>query len=94
MDENFMTRTQLEMAEGRRRLKEMQGQLAAEQTLGERMLQASSLAPATNSGEQFDVVDLPAVPSRKKKKTESNEKFEVDELLASLKVPETDDDRD
>lgn len=80
MDENFMTRTQIEMAEGRRRLKELQGQTLAEQTLGAQTLGAqSSLSPMT---EQFGVVDLPVIPSRKKKKSD------VDELLASLQAPD------
>lgn len=87
MDENFMTRTQIEMAEGRRRLKELQGQTLAEQTLGAQTLGAQSgLSPMT---EQFAVVDLPALPSRKKKKSS-----EVDELLASLQAPKEEDDGD
>jgi len=70
-----MTRTELEMAAGRQRLQQLQGQHEAEQVLGAKMLIGqSSVAPV----EQFEVVDLPAIPTRKKKKTD------VDELLASL----------
>lgn len=74
-----MTRTQLEIATGRQRLKELQGQLVAEQELGSRISAAQSgIAPV----EPFEVVDLPAIPSRKKKKSD------VDELLESLQHPD------
>jgi hypothetical protein len=82
-----MTRTELEMAAGRQRLQELQNQHQAEQILGAKMLLDRSTPPA----EQFEIVDLPAIPSRKKKKPDVPG---VDELLASLRPRDEDEDKD
>lgn len=82
-----MSRTELEMAAGRQRLQELQGQHKAEQILGAKMLLDRSSPPA----EQFEIVDLPAIPSRKKKKPDMPD---VDELLASLRPRDEADDKD
>jgi hypothetical protein len=86
-----MTRTELEMAAGRQRLQELQNQHQAEQILGAKMLLDRSSPPA----EQFEIVDLPAIPSRKKKKPEKLDELPgVDELLASLRPRDEDEDKD
>ena len=82
-----MSRTELEMAAGRQRLQELQNQQHAEQVLGAKMLLDRSSPPA----EQFEIVDLPAIPSRKKKKSDMPD---VDELLASLRPRGEDEDKD